>query len=84
MTFTAKKIKEDFKEYNPNLLESFKVAAKDRIYQIWERNAITIDLFSPKVFHQKINYALDNPIKAVYLSMLNITIFHLPNFIQWY
>lgn len=64
MTFTAQKIKEDLQKNNPTLLESFKVNAKDRMYQIWERNPLTIDLFSPKVFHQKIEYVHYNPVKA--------------------
>ncbi len=64
MTFTAQKIKEDLQKNNPTLLESFKVNAKDRMYQIWERNPLTVDLFSPKVFHQKIDYIHFNPVKA--------------------
>jgi putative transposase len=51
MTFTAQKIKEDLQKYNPGLLESFKVNAKDRKFQIWERNPLTIDLFTPEVFY---------------------------------
>jgi putative transposase len=64
MTFTAQKIKEDLQKNIPILLESFKVNAKDRMYQIWERNPLTVDLFLPKVFHQKIEYVHYNPIKA--------------------
>jgi putative transposase len=64
MTFTAQKIKEDLQKNNPTLLENFKVNAKDRMYQIWERNPLSIDLFSPKVFHQKIGYIHFNPVKA--------------------
>jgi putative transposase len=44
--------------------EKFKVNAKDRVYQIWERNSLSIDLFSPKVFYQKIDYLHFNPVKA--------------------
>jgi hypothetical protein len=51
MTYTAQKIKDDLKKCNPNLLESFKGTAKDRMYKIWERNALTVDLFSPKVLY---------------------------------
>jgi putative transposase len=64
MTFTAQKIKEDLQEHNPTLLEGFKVEAKDRLYQIWERNPLTVDLFSPKVFHQKIDYVHFNAVRA--------------------
>jgi putative transposase len=49
---------------NPILLETFKVNATDRMYQIWERNPLTVDLFSPKVFYQKIDYVHFNPVVA--------------------
>jgi putative transposase len=64
MTFTAQKIKEDLQNNNAALLEDFKVDAKDRMYQIWERNPLSIELFSPKVLFQKIEYVHYNPIKA--------------------
>ena len=64
MTFTAQKIKEDLKLTNPALLESFKVNAKDRAYQIWKRNPLSVDLFTPKVLQQKIGYIHTNPVKA--------------------
>jgi putative transposase len=62
MTFTAQKIKEDLQKNNQVLLETFKVNATDRMYQIWERNPLTVDLFSPKVFYQKIDYVHFNPV----------------------
>ena len=64
MTYTAQKIKEDLKICNADLLENFKVDLKDRTYQIWERNALTVDLFTPKVLHQKIAYVHNNPVKV--------------------
>jgi putative transposase len=64
MTFTAQKIKEHLQKHNPTLLEAFRVDAKDRMYQIWERNPLAVDLFTPKVFHQKIDYVHFNPVKA--------------------
>jgi putative transposase len=64
MTFTAQKIKEDLQKNNPILLETFKVNATDRMYQVWERNPLTINLFSPKVFYQKIDYIHFNPVVA--------------------
>jgi putative transposase len=43
------------------MLQDFLVDAKDRKYQFWERNSLSIDLWSPKVFMQKINYIHNNP-----------------------
>jgi putative transposase len=64
MTFTAQKIKEDLQRSNPILLESYLVNAKDRKYQIWERNPLSIECFIPKVLYQKIEYTHYNPVKA--------------------
>ena len=64
MTLTTQKIKEDLKLTNPALMETFKVNAKDRAYQLWKRNALSVDLFTPKVLQQKIEYIHANPVKA--------------------
>ena len=64
MTFTAQKIKEDLMLTNPVLLETFKVGAKGRAYKLWKRNALSVDLFTPKVLQQKIDYLHANPVKA--------------------
>jgi hypothetical protein len=39
------------------------VNAKDRQYQFWERNSLSIDLWTPKVFEQKLDYIYNNLIK---------------------
>ncbi len=61
---TAQKIKADLIENHPAVLEHLKVNAKDRTYQIWERNSLSIDLFTPSVFQQKLAYIHNNPVKA--------------------
>ena len=48
---------------NATLLEEFRVAAKDREYQFWERNSLSIDLYSEKVFDQKFDYIHHNPLQ---------------------
>jgi putative transposase len=50
---------------NKELLEQFKVEAKDRMYQFWERNSLSFELRSSKVFNQKIEYIHYNPVKAL-------------------
>ncbi len=49
----------------PTTRVNFKVDAKDRFYQIWERNPLTVDLFSSKVFFQKIEYVYFNPVRTL-------------------
>ena len=46
---------------HPLVLEKFKVAAKDRKYQFWERNPLSIQLFNKEVLEQKLNYIHNNP-----------------------
>jgi len=61
---TAQEIKLHLQQTNINLLEQFKVNAKDRTYQFWERNSLSVELRSSKVFNQKLEYIHNNPIKA--------------------
>ncbi len=61
---TAQKIKYDLVlNDNKQLLDKFYVGAKDRIYQFWERNPKSIDLYTPKVIYQKLDYIHANPVQ---------------------
>lgn len=64
MSFTAHQIKNDLEQNHPRVLPYFKVTAKDRCYQFWERNALGIELFTEAVFIQKLNYIHLNPLRA--------------------
>ncbi len=64
LKFTAQKIKDDVEKNHPKVMSLFKVNAKDRKYQILERNSLSVDLFSERVFIQKLNYIHQNPVKA--------------------
>ena len=48
----------------PAELESYLVNAKDREYQFWERNALSVEIWSEKVLIQKLNYIHENPVRA--------------------
>jgi putative transposase len=58
------KILRKIKENNSSFLSKLLVNAKDRRYQVWERNALSFPLVSPQVIDQKFNYIHDNPVKA--------------------
>lgn len=64
MKYTAQKIKYDLLKTNLDLLKAFKVDAKDREYQLWKRNPLSVELFTPAVFYQKIDYIHNNPVRA--------------------
>lgn len=63
LKYTAQQIKFDLLANNPAKLREFEVNAKDRRYQFWERNALSIDLFSEKVLLQKLHYIHRNPVQ---------------------
>jgi len=48
---------------NAAILTELLVNAKDRKYQVWERNSLSISILKPKVFWQKIDYIHYNPLK---------------------
>jgi len=56
MKFTAQQIKFSLIKKDPELIEKYKVNLFDRKYQFWKREPLSIQLFTPKVFEQKINY----------------------------
>jgi putative transposase len=64
MKFTAQQIKFDLEKNQPDALSQFYVEAKDRKFQFWKRNSLSIDIMSYDVFVQKLNYIHKNPVKA--------------------
>ncbi len=61
LKYTAQQMKFTLASTNAKELEKYKVRASDRAYQFWERNALSIDLWSRTVFLQKLNYMHNNP-----------------------
>lgn len=64
LKFTAQTIKEDLQRHHPKVLEQFRVNAKDRMYQFWERNPLSVDLYTDKTVRQKLTYIHQNPVRA--------------------
>jgi putative transposase len=63
LKYTAQQIKFDLQTHHPQVLAHFEVNLKDRQYQFWERNALSIDLYDRKVVEQKLVYIHNNPIQ---------------------
>ncbi|MCE6987752.1 transposase [Dyadobacter sp. CY323] len=63
LKFTAQQIKFDLLDSDPELLAQFEVNLRDRRYQFWERNPLSIDLYSPWVLKQKLRYIHRNPLQ---------------------
>lgn len=64
LKYTGQQIKFQLQKDAPSVLEQCKVDAKDRQYQIWKRNALSIDIYSEEVMLQKLDYIHRNPVKA--------------------
>ncbi len=63
LKFTARSILK-FMLMNDNpLLQKLKVKAADREYQVWERNSLSIDIYTQSFFIQKMEYIHNNPIQ---------------------
>ena len=64
MKYTAQQLKHSLIKNNGALLTEFKVNKYDREYQIWKREPLSIELITPAVFNQKIDYIHYNPVRA--------------------
>ena len=64
MKYTAQMILKELKSYHPEVLKHFEVNLKDRKYQIWQRNPLSIEIRTSSVSNQKLTYIHENPIKA--------------------
>jgi putative transposase len=64
LKFTGQQILKVLRNLNSSLLGELLVEAKDRRYQVWERNALSIPLYSEGFFMQKLEYIHNNPVRA--------------------
>jgi putative transposase len=64
LKFTGQQTLKILRNENSEALKNLLVQAKDRKYQVWERNSLSIPLWSPEIFWQKIHYIHYNPVKA--------------------
>ncbi len=64
LRYTAQQILKQLRNSKSPLLEEVLVNAKDRRYQVWERNSLCIELRSSQVFKQKLEYIHANPVRA--------------------
>lgn len=64
LKFIAQTIVRDLKQTNEPLLQEFFVGARDRKYQVWERNPLTVHIWSEEVLKQKLDYIHNNPVEA--------------------
>ncbi len=64
LKYIAQRIQKDLQRNHPDVLAYFKVNTKDREYQFWERNSLSVELRTHPVFLQKLEYIHWNTVKA--------------------
>ena len=64
MKYTSRQLIRKLSENESYLLGQFKVCKGDRVYQIWKREPLGVELFTSEVFCQKLDYIHNNPVKA--------------------
>ncbi len=64
MKYTAQIILKELRNNHTQVLDLFKVNARDRMHQVWERNPLSVSLFNRNIFLQKLDYIHNNPVHA--------------------
>ncbi|MFN8251185.1 MAG: transposase [Ferruginibacter sp.] len=64
MKYTGQQLKRLLSKSGNPMLDEFKANRSDREYQIWKRESLSTELFTPAVFNQKLEYIHNNPVKA--------------------
>jgi putative transposase len=64
MKYTGQQLKHSLLAKDAAALDGFKVNKHSRMYQIWKRESLSIELRTHAVFMQKLDYIHFNPVKA--------------------
>ncbi len=64
MKFTAQMIIKELRNNDPEILKQFYLGAADRKHQIWERNSLSVGVWTEDVLKQKLDYIHNNPVRA--------------------
>ena len=64
LKFTAQQFKFHLLNTSSDILEQFEVNRKDREFQFWQRNSLSIPVYTKDVLEQKLDYIHANPVKA--------------------
>jgi REP element-mobilizing transposase RayT len=71
LKYTAQQIKFNLIKKDSKLLDDILVNAKDRRYQLWERNPLWFELDNSITLLQKLNYIHKNPLQPKWLLAVN-------------
>lgn len=63
LKFTSRSLLNFIRKHDYPLLTARAVKAADRKFQVWDRNSLSTDLFTEKVFLQKVECIHNNPVQ---------------------
>lgn len=64
LKYTGQQILKQLRNEKSPLLTELLVNAKDRKHQVWERNSLSVPLWTTNVMWQKLDYIHNNPVRA--------------------
>lgn len=67
MKFSSHCIQKDLRKNHPKILELFNVNTETREYQFWQRDSLPVQLYTPFVIYQKMDYIHNNPCKGKWM-----------------
>jgi REP element-mobilizing transposase RayT len=70
LSYTAHQFKKHLKANNTIELKKYEVNDSDRTYQFWERNPLSIEIYSREVAEQKLRYIHNNPYQEKWNFMI--------------
>ncbi|SMD41914.1 hypothetical protein SAMN00777080_0448 [Aquiflexum balticum DSM 16537] len=71
LKFTSHQFLKDLRKNNQELLTKFKVEEVNKAYCFWQRDSLPIELYSPQVIFQKLEYIHNNPCRGKWMLVDN-------------
>lgn len=64
LKFTAHQFLSNLRKVNPTFLYQFKVNEANKTYCFWQRDSLDVELYSPNIIYQKLEYIHNNPCRG--------------------
>ncbi len=80
LKFVSHEIQKDLKISHPTILGQFRVNTETRTYQFWQREALPIELYTPEVIYQKLDYIHNNPCDGKWRLAESPELYHYSSF----
>jgi len=62
LKFTAHEFKKELRKDNPSVLYKYRVKATNKEYEFWQRDPLSVHLYTKEVALQKLSYIHNNPL----------------------